>query len=98
MAPEEAVSFALASPSETIDTRKTTSKPPDPLALTRREQGIATLVAEGLTNRQIAVKLFISKRTAETHIQHILNKLGVSSRSQIAVWAVRQQLVTASQK
>jgi non-specific serine/threonine protein kinase len=98
MAPEEAVSFALASPSETIDTRKTKSKPPDPLALTRREQGIATLVAEGLTNRQIAVKLFISKRTAETHIQHILNKLGVSSRSQIAVWAVRQQLVTASQK
>ncbi len=98
LTPEEAVGFALASPFEKIDTRKTEDKLPDPLALTRREQGIATLVAEGLTNRQIAVKLFISKRTAETHIQHILNKLGVSSRSQIAVWAVRQELVAASQK
>jgi non-specific serine/threonine protein kinase len=98
MALEEAVAFALGSPSEEKDTRQTAKMPTDPLALTRREQGIATLVAEGLSNRQIAGKLFISKRTAETHIQHILNKLGVNSRSQIAVWAVRQQLIPNGKK
>jgi len=98
MAPEKAVAYALAFLSEEKDKPKPTGKPPDPLALTRREQGIAALVAEGLTNRQIAGKLFISRRTAETHIQHILNKLGVNSRAQIAVWAVKQQLTSTSQK
>lgn len=50
---------------------------------------MAGLVAEGLSNRQIASRLVISERTAETHVQHILTKLGFSSRSQIAAWAVR---------
>jgi len=54
--------------------------------LTRREREVAALVAEGITNRQIAEALFISERTAQTHVQHILNKLGFSSRSQIAAW------------
>jgi non-specific serine/threonine protein kinase len=68
----------------------------DPLALSKREQAIATLVAEGLTNQQIATKLFISKRTVETHVQHIFNKLGVSSRASIAAWAVGHRLLTLS--
>ena len=55
-------------------------------ALTRREREIAELVAGGLTNRQIAERLHISERTAETHVVHILNKLGFSSRAQIAAW------------
>jgi DNA-binding NarL/FixJ family response regulator len=97
MAPEEAVAYALGFLSTEKD-KPHPSKTADPLALTRREQGIAALVAEGLTNRQIAGKLFISKRTAETHIQHILNKLGVNSRAQIAVWAVKQQLTTTTNK
>lgn len=54
--------------------------------LTRREREIAELVAGGLTNRQIAGQLHISDRTAETHVVHILNKLGFTSRSQIAAW------------
>lgn len=58
--------------------------------LTRREREVAALVAEGLTNRDIAQRLFIAEKTAENHVQHILTKLGLSSRSQIAVWAVRQ--------
>jgi predicted ATPase/DNA-binding NarL/FixJ family response regulator len=95
---QEAVAMALNSLSDERGQSKIAGKVADPLALTRREQGIAALVAEGLTNRQIAEKLFISKRTAETHIQHILNKLGVNSRAQIAVWAVRQELATSSQK
>lgn len=54
--------------------------------LSRREQEVARLVAEGLTNVQIAERLFISQRTAQNHVQHILNKLGYDSRTQIAVW------------
>jgi DNA-binding CsgD family transcriptional regulator len=57
-----------------------------PSALTSREIEVATLVAAGLTNRQIADRLVISERTAQNHVQHILTKLGFASRSQIAAW------------
>jgi DNA-binding CsgD family transcriptional regulator len=57
--------------------------------LTRREREVAGLVAAGMSNRQIAEQLFVSERTAETHVQNILTKLGFSSRSQVAAWAVR---------
>lgn len=46
----------------------------------------AGLVTEGLTNKQIAQQLFISDNTVDSHIRHIMNKLGVNSRSQIASW------------
>ena len=57
-----------------------------PAALSPREVEVAKLVAEGLTNRQIADRLVISERTAQNHVQHILTKLGFSTRSQIAAW------------
>lgn len=57
-------------------------------ALTRRELEVAALVAEGLTNREIAKRLFISERTADGHLEHIREKLGVNSRAQIAAWFV----------
>lgn len=57
-----------------------------PDQLTRREREVANLVAEGMTNRQIAEQLYISERTAQTHVQHILTKLGFSGRAQIAAW------------
>jgi DNA-binding CsgD family transcriptional regulator len=53
-------------------------------ALSPRECEVAILVAEGASNREIATRLFISDRTAQTHVQHILDKLGFSSRTQIA--------------
>jgi non-specific serine/threonine protein kinase len=56
--------------------------------LTRREAQVADLVARGMSNKQIADKLVISQRTAESHIEHILRKLGFSRRAQIAAWAV----------
>jgi DNA-binding CsgD family transcriptional regulator len=59
--------------------------------LTARERETAELIAEGLSNRQIATRLSISVRTVETHAQHILTKLGFRSRSQIASWVVRQR-------
>ena len=58
-----------------------------PAALSPREAEVAKLVARGLTNRQIAERLVISERTAKNHVQHILVKLGFTTRSQIAAWS-----------
>ena len=55
--------------------------------LSPRELEVARLVARGLTNKQIGQALFVSERTAENHVQHILTKLGLRNRSQIAAWA-----------
>jgi DNA-binding CsgD family transcriptional regulator len=63
-------------------------------ALSARETEVAALVADGLTNRQIATRLVLSERTAQNHVQHILTKLGFATRSQIATWATREQLST----
>ena len=57
------------------------------VALTRRELQVADLVAQGMTNREIASLLFLSERTAQNHVQHILDKLDLPNRGQIAVWA-----------
>jgi predicted ATPase/DNA-binding CsgD family transcriptional regulator len=59
---------------------------PSAAGLTSREWEIAGLVAEGLSNREIAGQLVISKRTVDAHIEHIYGKLGVSSRVQLASW------------
>jgi DNA-binding NarL/FixJ family response regulator len=54
--------------------------------LAKREADVARLVAEGLSNKQIGARLFISERTVDSHIRSILNKLGFNSRAQIASW------------
>jgi DNA-binding CsgD family transcriptional regulator len=56
--------------------------------LTRREEEVTALVAQGLTNREIAKALIIAESTAGVHIDHILTKLGFHSRTQLALWAV----------
>jgi DNA-binding NarL/FixJ family response regulator len=61
--------------------------------LTVREREVAVLIAQGKTNREIADTLVVSHRTVETHVSTILSKLGVPSRSRIAVWAVDVGLV-----
>jgi len=55
-------------------------------ALTRREREVATLVTEGLTNRQIAERLVIAERTVESHVERIMDKLSRHSRAEIAAW------------
>ncbi|WP_433566625.1 protein kinase domain-containing protein [Nocardia sp. CA-151230] len=82
---EAAVDFALGEHhrAETPADRGATS-------LTKRERQIADLVAEGLTNKAIAGRLVISQRTAAGHVEHILAKLGFTSRAQIAAWAAER--------
>jgi DNA-binding NarL/FixJ family response regulator len=65
----------------------------DPAAqLTPRELEILSLVGKGKANKEIATELSISERTARTHVSNILGKLGLSSRTQAALWAVREGL------
>ena len=60
--------------------------------LTAREREVAALVAQGKSNHDIAVTLVLSERTVDTHVGNILSKLGFSSRTQIATWAVEKGL------
>ena len=62
-------------------------------ALTRRERAVLVLVAQGRSNKEIADALVISERTARTHVSNVLAKLGLASRTQAALWAVREGLV-----
>jgi DNA-binding NarL/FixJ family response regulator len=61
--------------------------------LTSRELEVLRLVGAGRANKEIAAELQISERTARTHVSNILGKLGLSSRTQAALWAVREGLV-----
>lgn len=83
-----AQSIALAMPASAAPAARS-------MLLTRRERGVAALIAEGLSNRQIATDLFITEGTVANHVVHILDKLGYNSRAQIAVWATRQDLVSS---
>ena len=69
---------------------------PQPTTLTRRERQVATLIADGRSNKAIAGALSISPATAARHVANIMGKLGFSSRIQIATWAADQHLGSAS--
>ena len=62
----------------------------DPLSAT--ELRVIPLIAEGLSNREVGLRLDISEQTVATHLSHILQKLGLRNRVQVAVWAVKQGL------
>ena len=82
MDPAEAIAFALGEPARP----RPDAGQAGPGQLTRREREVAALVARGQSNGQIAASLVISVRTVETHVQHIMDKLGCSTRAQIAAW------------
>ncbi|MDT5094406.1 MAG: hypothetical protein QOH60_3769, partial [Mycobacterium sp.] len=58
-------------------------------SLTPAERDVVKLVAEGLTNKEVAAQLFISPRTVQSHLAHVFAKLGVSTRTQLAQTAAR---------
>src|SRR5713101_704754 len=64
-----------------------------PVRLSRRELEVARLAAQGMTNRDIAARLFISERTVDGHLEHIREKLGMNTRAQVAAWVVRQESI-----
>lgn len=77
------VTGALATPSSSSDSE---------IPFTRREQDVLARLAAGSTNREIADELGMSYETVKEHVQHLLRKIGVSDRTQAAVWAVRRGL------
>src|SRR5262249_1619192 len=82
---DQAVAYALGEPANTPGPASSTTRAPG--VLTPRERQVAELIAQGLSNRQIAAKLVIVLRIAEGHVERILTKLGFISRTQIATWA-----------
>lgn len=83
----EAVAYALEETMPLPPTRES----PAGTTPTKRELQVAELVAEGLTNREIATRLTISPRTAQAHVEHLLVKLGFTSRAQIAAWVTESR-------
>jgi two-component system, NarL family, nitrate/nitrite response regulator NarL len=73
--------------------RDTPASPADVPRLTQREQEVLSLLAEGLEQNEIAERLVISTKTVGTHIEHILTKLGVRSRTQAVARAFREELI-----
>jgi len=93
---EQAVELALAvtkTPSTPLDEQPDGSRQRI-TALSPRERQVAALLADGLTNRQIAERLVVTERTVAAHIEHILDKLGFASRHQVAAWATDNGLRT----
>jgi predicted ATPase/class 3 adenylate cyclase/DNA-binding CsgD family transcriptional regulator len=85
--PDDAIQLALDAAQPPIPRARLIEKPKSPL--TPREHEVAALISRGLSNREIAAKLSVAERTAISHVEHIMNKLGLHSRAQIAAWAVR---------
>jgi non-specific serine/threonine protein kinase len=86
---DEAVAYALR---ERTDVRPENDRSQlKGVVLGAREEEVGLLIAQGLSNKDIATRLFLSVRTVETHVHNLLNKLGVNSRTQIAVWFSEQR-------
>jgi non-specific serine/threonine protein kinase len=84
---DEGVAFAMGAG---VPRRRSAGNTPE---LSRREMQVVQLVTEGLSDRQIAARLGISPRTVDNHLRHIFEKVGVSSRTALATWALRSALV-----
>ena len=86
----------MKSPAAALAGFQPPEKPPAPAVpaeapLTPRELQVARLIAGGRSSKEIAAELVISQRTAGNHVEHILTKLGFTSRAQVAAWAAASQ-------
>jgi predicted ATPase/DNA-binding NarL/FixJ family response regulator len=88
LGPEQTITYALGQLGKPA---RTATSSVAARVLTPRELEVAGLVAEGLSNKGIAARLVIAQRTAEAHVEHILEKLGFSARSQIAAWIAEER-------
>jgi DNA-binding CsgD family transcriptional regulator len=97
MSAEEAAEYALseegAPAPQSPPADGETDEPPTTDPLSAREREVAALVAQGMSNRQIAQELYLSERTIEVHVSKILRKLKLASRTEIAAWATKQSLL-----
>jgi predicted ATPase/DNA-binding CsgD family transcriptional regulator len=91
---DEAAAYALSDAASADRESGTGSTAPDSGPLSKREREVALLVARGQTNRQVARQLVIAERTVEGHLERIRGKLGVHTRTQIAVWVVERGWLT----
>jgi predicted ATPase/DNA-binding SARP family transcriptional activator/DNA-binding CsgD family transcriptional regulator len=96
LTPEQAVKYALSreapAPSAPSGPERQPSVDEPPVALTRREEQVAELIARGLTNRRIAEELFLSERTVHRHVSKVLKKLGLGAREQVAAELAERRL------
>jgi len=90
---EQAVKYALHLPLPLSRASQEGMEPSQ--VLTAREREVTALIAQGLSNGEIAEKLVLSKRTVEHHIANILSKLGFTNRAQIVRWAIENGLTKA---
>ena len=88
LAPDDAVAFAHGGDDTEVEEPVPSARPQATSPLTGRELEVAALLARGLSNRQIAAELVISLHTAQRHVENILGKLALSSRTQVAAWAI----------
>ena len=79
--------IAESNPKQTVETSVKSSSSPDPLPLTRAEARVFWEVIQGFTNKEIADRLFISPRTVQSHLSHILSKLELENRAQLIRFA-----------
>jgi len=82
----------VAAPGPELDGPAGTARSSTGPALTRREREVAALIAQGLTNRQIAKALVVSEGTAANHVFRLMGRLGLHNRAQVAAWAVKHRL------
>jgi non-specific serine/threonine protein kinase len=98
MSAAEAVGYALpeedALTSERPPAGGQTDEPRTDHITSWEREGVTALVAQGISNRQIASELYLSERTVENHLSRILSKLGLASRAEVAAWTTEQRLLT----
>jgi non-specific serine/threonine protein kinase len=88
---------AIAEAVATAPPEPTQRRQPDGGPLSAREREVAALISRGYSNHRIATHLVVSESTVATHVQHILGKLDLGSRAQVAVWGVQNGLLDNNQ-
>jgi DNA-binding NarL/FixJ family response regulator len=84
--------MAAVSGEKPLQSTKPASRSKELAGLTERELEVLELIAQGLTNREIAEKMVISEKTVKTHVSNLLDKLGLEDRTRAAIWALKHGL------